>query len=87
MDEKINVITIKKGSMVTTINRKDLVQVEQSPDGVVFTFKNGFHMIYADQNMPITSKNLIKSTCDNYVNTNINIDLDNYVRPVSVISI
>ncbi len=77
-------ITIKKGSIETKLLREDLVQVEESHDGVVFNFKNGLHLYYTDQFMPIDSKQRLKLGVTSNIRGNVIVDLSNYRSPVTI---
>ncbi len=77
-------IVIKKGSMTLTIDRNDLIQVEETPDGLSFTFKNKFHLLYTEPYMPAATKNIIKNTSNSYEGKKLVFDLDNKRHPVMV---
>lgn len=76
-------VTIKKGSIKTTLDKKDLIQISETHDGVVFNFKNGLHLYLTDPDMPIATKNLIKAG-DSFPKGNIVFNLDNYNQPASI---
>ena len=77
-------IIIKKGLMeLVKTDRSNLINAEQSHDGVVFAFKGGIQIYCTDQYMPLHTKDLIKNTTNNFPNANLIIDLSNYNHPVS----
>jgi hypothetical protein len=77
-------IIIKKGLMeLVKTDRSNLINAEQSHDGVVFSFKGGIQIYCTDQYMPLHTKDLIKNTTNNFPNANLIIDLANYNHPVS----
>lgn len=77
-------VTIKKGSIQVTLNRSDLVQAEETADGIVFNFKEGLHLYLTDTDMPIFTKNLIKVTVDRFSTNKLIFDLANYKTPATV---
>jgi hypothetical protein len=83
MDKGEYTVTIKRATMVMTMDRTDLVQVDQTPDGVAFSFKHGVHIIVADQFMPNECKDLIKAA-NAFPKGNVTFDLNNYKKPASV---
>jgi len=78
-------IIIKKGTMdLVNTERSNLINAEQSHDGVVFTFKGGFQLYCTDQYMPIHTKDLIRNTTNSFPTANLIFDLEKYDKPVSV---
>lgn len=76
-------ITIKKGGIVITAPKSELVEVSETHDGIAFNFKRGLQVYQIEQFMPTHIKQLIKNTTDSFEGNNIIIDLDNK-RPVMV---
>ena len=83
MNEGEYTVTIKRAKMVMTMDRTDLVQVDQTPSGVAFSFKHGVHILVEDQNMPNMTKDLVKAA-NQYPKGNIVFDLNNYLKPASI---
>jgi hypothetical protein len=77
-------IIIKKGNFKLEVDRNQLVQLEETPDGVSFTFKNKFQLLYNDQQMPAAVKNIMKNTSDTYEGKKLVFDFDNQRHPVMV---
>lgn len=77
-------VIIKKGNMELKIDRSEIVQVEETPDGVAFFFKNKFHLIFTDQFMPPSIKSIIKNSADSYHGKKLVFDFDNKRQPVMV---
>ena len=77
-------IIIKKASMELKIDRSELVQAEETPDGISFSFKNGFQLLYNDQYMEAARKNIIKNTSNSYDGKKLVFDFDNKRHPVMV---
>lgn len=80
----MNKVLIKKGSMELSLDRSDLIGVDQTPDGVVFNFKFGTQLHVVDVQMPIFTKDLMKNTSDSFSGGNLIFDLANYNQPASV---
>jgi len=80
-----DMITIKKGTMeLVKTERSNLINAEQSHDGVVFTFKGGIQVYCTDQYMPISTKDVIRNTANSFPTANLIFDLLNYNKPVLV---
>ena len=77
-------IIIKQKNFEVKVKRSELVQLDETADGVVFQFKNGLSLIKIDQFMPNNVKNIMKNTSDNYPDKKLVFELDNHKRPVYV---
>lgn len=77
-------ITIKKGGVTITASRADLVDVNETADGVIFAFKNGLQINYMDPSMPAINKQIIKNTADSFGSKKLIFDLDNLKVPAMV---
>ena len=77
-------IIIKHRSLELNVDRKDLVEVSETHDGVVFNFKGGIQLYYANDKMLSATKNLIKNTADNFPDKKIIFDLENVRQPALV---
>jgi len=76
-------VTIKKGSMdLIKTDRSHLIEVNPSHDGIVFMFKNNVHLYCTDQYLPISSKELMRNTSNNFPLANLIFDIANYSKPV-----
>ncbi len=84
MAEKETKIIIKKGSMKLELDRKDLVEVCETHDGVVFNLKDGLQLQYTDQYMPHSMKEILRSTSNHFENQKIIFDLDNKRQPAMI---
>jgi len=78
-------IIIKLGN--TTINTitEELKEVSETPDGVVFNLKGGLDILFSDQNMVSSTKQIIKNTADKMYGKKIIFQLDNFRRPAMII--
>lgn len=78
-----DMITIKKGTMeISKTERSNLITVEPSHDGIIFTLKNGIQIYCTDNNMPIYTKDIMKNTSNSFPNADLSFDLLNYNKPV-----
>jgi hypothetical protein len=76
-------IKIKHGNTLIEADRLDLINVDQTYDGVVFSFKNGLQFQYVNNDMELRVKELIISST-NIPKGNIEIDLNNHRNPTKV---
>jgi len=77
-------IIIKKGSIEVSSDRSDLIQVEETADGIVFNFKYGLHLYLTDPDMPLSTKSLIKVSSDRLSGNKMVFDLSDYQRPAKI---
>lgn len=65
-----------------------IVEVLETADGIAFNLKNGLSLIFVDNFMPSTAKQLIKGTVDqcSAENATITVDLANRIMPASIMS-
>lgn len=79
-----DMITIKKGQMeITKTERSNLITVEPTHDGIIFTLKGGIQIYCTDNNMPVYSKDIMKNTSNSFSNADLSFDLLNYNKPVT----
>lgn len=77
-------VTIKNGSFNLKVDRSDLIDVVETPDGVIFNFKGNIQLHKNDQFMPGSIKKIIKNTSDNFPGLDIIFELDNPKIPARV---
>jgi len=77
-------ITVKKGTIKLEMDRKDLIQIEETHDGVVLNLSNGCHFYVSDQFMPLEAKQLMSTSPGKFLKGNLNIDLSDYRQPVKI---
>ena len=77
-------IIIKKGTLKLEVQRSDLVEVNETHDGIVFNFKGGLSLYYTDNFMPQGMKEVVKNTANHFSEQKIIFDLDNQSRPAMV---
>lgn len=81
----MDTIVIKKGQMkLVETERANLINAEQTHDGIVFTFKGGIQVYCTDQYMPIHTKDIIRNTSNSFPTANLIFDISNYNRPAIV---
>jgi len=81
---KVPMIKIKKGKFELEVPREELIEVNETADGVCFNFKGGLSLYQVEQFMQSHTKQLIKNTVDNFPATNLFVDLNNPNTPISV---
>lgn len=77
-------ITIKVGGVKLEASKNDLVDVSETPDGVVFSFKGGLQALFTDPYMPSSAKQIVKNTADNIKGKRLIFELDNPKAPARV---
>lgn len=77
-------VIIKKGKIKTILDRTDLLDVSETPDGVNFSIKGGLLLAVMDPDMPSATKQVIKNTADSFPGKKLIFDLSNYKRPAMV---
>jgi len=77
-------ITIKAGDVKIEASRSDLVSVDETPDGVSFTFKGGVQVLYMNPYMPSSAKQIVKNTADQVKKQKLIFELDNAKRPAMI---
>ncbi len=82
--KKTPMITIKKGDLKLVVPREQLIEVNETADGVCFNFKKGLSLYQVEQFMQTHTKQIIKNTVDNFPGTHLIVDLDQPDKPISV---
>lgn len=77
-------VTVKKLGMEFKVERSYFISAQESPDGIVFNFKNGMHLVYTNQQLDNSMKVRIVTSCNRIDKGNLEIDLDNYSMPVKL---
>lgn len=77
-------ITIKAGNVKVEASRSDLVAVDETPDGVSITFKDGLQILYTNPYMPSSAKQIVKNTADQVKEQKLIFELDNAKRPAFI---
>jgi len=77
-------ITLKAGGVKVEASRKDLIAVDETPDGVSFSFKGGMQILYMNPYMPSSAKQIVKNTADTVKEKRLIFELDNAKRPAMI---
>jgi len=77
-------ITLKAGNVKVEASRKDLISVDETPDGVSFSFKGGLQVLYMNPYMPSSAKQIVKNTADTVKEKRLIFELDNAKRPAMI---
>ncbi len=77
-------VLIKKGTITLQLDRKDLIEILETGDGVVFNLKEGLQFILIDGDMPMHTKNIMKNSADSFRQNKIIFDLTNYDKPTMI---
>jgi len=77
-------IEIKVGGTIIKTSSEEMIEVNETPDGVVFALKGGLSVMFTDVNMPSSTKQIVKNTADHMKGKKIIFQLDNPQRPAMV---
>ena len=77
-------ITVKAGNVKIEASRVDLISVDETPDGVSFSFKGGMQVLYTNPYMPSSAKQIVKNTADTIKEKRLVFELDNAKRPALI---
>lgn len=77
-------IIIKKGSISVSLDRSELIELVETPDGINFNFKHGLSLNVVDMNMPIHTKSIMKNTSDSFPGKKIIFNLESYDKPAMI---
>lgn len=77
-------IKIKVKDTIVNSSSEALIEVNETPDGVVFSFKGGLSVMFTDPYMPSSAKQIVKNTADHMQGKKIVFELDNPKRPAMI---
>jgi hypothetical protein len=82
-------VTIKFRGLKTVVERKIFVNVQEAPDGLIFNFANGMHLVYSNQHLHSANKIRVTAATNAFLGSSnttgsLIIDLDNLNKPVRV---
>jgi hypothetical protein len=83
-NSRMAVVKIKKGNVLLTCDRTDLVDVAETADGMSFTLKGGLQFYITDAYMPPAFKQQIAMSVNRFEGASVTIDYDNIRKPVLV---
>jgi hypothetical protein len=78
-------IIIKLKDITINLKKSNIINVDETPDGIVFNLKGGLDLLYSNQYMVNSNKQIIKNTLDKMSGKKIIIELDNLKQPVLII--
>ena len=85
MAEEIDyTVTVKRGKVDFTISRKEIIAVDETPDGITLKFQGGIHIIIEDLHMPQNVKQRVAMADIGFKKGNLLFNLNDYVNPVSL---
>lgn len=84
-DTPKGVVTIKKGDIILKVKNNDLIEVQETHDGIVFNMKMGLHLYLEDVDMPLATKQNIESAVRTFQDKQLTIDLLNYNKPTQAV--
>ncbi len=79
-------ITIKVGNTKVETTSEELIEVNETADGVVFGLKGGLSILFTDPYMPSSAKQIVKNTADHMKGKQLIFELDNPKRPAMVVT-
>jgi len=83
MDESQNYnLTIKRGLLEFTINRRQLISSDETADGITFKFKDGIILTVDDIHMPLDVKQRVCGADIGFKKGNLIFNLNDYRNPV-----
>lgn len=77
-------IIIKVGNTNITSSTEELVEVNETADGVIFVLKGGLSIVFMDPYMPSSAKQIIKNTADRMKGKKLIFEPANPKRPAMV---
>ncbi len=79
-------VVIKNKGTELVLEKDNIVEVLETADGIAFNLRDNLSLIYVNNFMPTSAKQLIKGTIDNCgtVDATINVDLQNPDQPASI---
>jgi hypothetical protein len=80
------IIKVKGGASEIKTNTDELVEVNETADGVNFVLKGNLTIQFIDPYMPSSIKQIIKNTADHFDGKKLIFEPDNPRRPVMVIA-
>ena len=77
-------LIIKKGKVVVTADKDQLLEVVETHDGVAFNFRGGLQVYEVNPDMPLPTKKTIAQTVNKITSNKVIVDLLNMRQPVSI---
>ncbi len=77
-------LTFKRGKLEFTISRKDIISVDETPDGLTLKLQGGIMVIVDDIHMPQDVKQRVAMADTGFKKGNLLFNLNDYINPVSL---
>jgi len=82
MAEQDYKVTFKRGKVEFTISRKEIMAVDETPDGLTLKIQGGVSIIVEDLHMPQDVKQRVAMADTGFKKGNLLFNLNDYVNPV-----
>ena len=79
-------VIIKVGNTEVKTSTEELIDINETPEGVNFNLKGGLSLFYVDPYMPSSTKQIIKNTADRMRGKKLVFELDNPIQPAMVMT-
>ena len=79
-------LTFKRGKIEFTINRKEIIAVDETPDGITLKFQGGINIVIEDLHMPQDVKQRVAMADIGFKKGNLLFNLNDYINPVMLTS-
>ena len=77
-------LTVKRAKVNFTVDRKDVMAINETPDGITLKFQGGVLVTIDDVHMPLDVKQRVGNVDTSFKKGNIIINLNDYRNPVLV---
>jgi hypothetical protein len=77
-------VTVQRGKINFTLSRKEIIAVDETPDGITLKFQGGISMVIDDMHMPQDVKQRVAMADIGFKKGNLLFNLNDYVTPVTL---
>ena len=77
-------LIIKKGKVILTADKDQLLDVVETHDGIAFNFRDGLQLYEINADMPLPVKKTIAQSVNKITANKVIVDLLNMRQPVSI---
>jgi len=82
VEEQDYKLTFKRSKLEFTISRKDIISVDETPDGLTLKLQGGIMVVVDDIHMPQDVKQRVAMADTGFKKGNLLFNLNDYVNPV-----